>query len=72
VVFVGGGCSGVVVVVVLIVACKGKSDLGAQSGVGADVVGEDFTVVTEFWGVTCEGMNDGLFTQNGGVVDEKK
>jgi len=59
-------------VVVFVVPCKGKGNLGAQGWVGTDVVGAEFTVVTESREVTGKGVDEGLLSQNGGqVVDEE-
>jgi len=60
-------------VIILVVTCKGKDNLGAQGWVGPDVVGAEFTVVAKGREVAGKGVNEGLLSQNcGGVVDEEK
>jgi len=59
-------------VVVLVVTCEGEDNLGAQGGVGADIVGAEFTAVTKGREVAGEGMDKCLLSRNGvGVVDEE-
>ena len=59
-------------VVVLVISCKGKDNLGAQSWVGANVIGAEFTVIAKGGEVASERMNQGLLARNGGgVVDEE-
>jgi len=59
-------------VVVLVVTCEGKDNLGAQGWVGADVVGAEFTAVAKGREVASKGVDEGLLSRNGvGVVDEE-
>jgi len=59
-------------VVVLVITCEGKGNLGAQGWVGANVVGAEFTVVTKGREVAGESMDESLLSRNGGgVVDEE-
>ena len=49
-------------VVVLVVPCEGKYNLGAQGWVGTDVVGAEFTVVAKGRKVACESVDEGLLS----------
>ena len=59
-------------IVVLVVPCKGEDNFWAQSWVGADVVGAEFTAVAKGREIACEGVDEGLLSRNGvRVIDEE-
>jgi len=59
-------------VVVFVISCKGKDNFGTQGWVGADVVGAEFTVVTEGGEIAGEGVDEGLLSCNGVRVVDKE
>ena len=59
-------------VVVLVVSCEGEDNFWAQGGVCADVIGAEFTAVTEGGEVAGESVDECLLSGNGvGMVDEE-
>jgi len=53
------------VVVVLVIPCKGEDNLRAKGWVGADLVWAEFAAITECREVAGKGVDEGLFSRNG-------